>query len=102
MGCGGVAGGVDRSAGGPKIRFAIRALAIAVQVFALELRNGIEAGIGVIRGSVVARAFRFAIWARAIVVQGFAFELRNGIGFAWGGRKIWPSIWKSVGVVRKK
>jgi hypothetical protein len=63
MGCGRGSGGVDRCAGGPKIRFAIRALAIAVQVFALELRNGIEAGIGAIRGSVMARAFRFVIRA---------------------------------------
>jgi hypothetical protein len=102
MGCGGVAGGVDRSAGGLEIRFAIRALATVAQVFALVLRNGIEAGIGGIRGCGHGAGFRFAIRTRANVVQGVALELRNEFGFAWGGRKPRSSIWKSVGVVRKK
>lgn len=63
MGCGGVAGGVDRSAGGLEFRFAIRALAIVVHVFALVLRNGIRLRIMADRGAVMARASRFAIRA---------------------------------------
>jgi hypothetical protein len=102
MGCGKVAGGVDRSAGGLEIRFAIRSLAIVVQAFALRLRNGIRCWFGAGRVSVLVWAIRFVIWARAIVVQGFALELRNGIGVGCGGRKTWAWVWKSVGVVRKK
>lgn len=102
VGCGGAAGWADRSAGGLEFRFAIRALSIVVQVFALVLRNGIGADFGVVQGSAGARAFRFAIRALSIVVHRFAVELRNE---AWGircGVKSWSWVWKPVGVVLKK
>ena len=63
MGCGGVAGGADRSAGGLEIRFAIRALAIVVQVFALRLRNGNRGWCGAGLGLCMGWSFRFAIRA---------------------------------------
>ena len=102
VGCGSGAGGADRSAGGLEIRFAIRALAIVVQAFALALRNGIGADFGVVLGLAGARAFRFAIRALAIVVQVFALELRNEAGGIRCGVKSWPWVWKPVGVVLKK